>query len=259
MATDETASDSTPEEKPTDSTPDPATEAVDTEKTVKVDKSAPADDAKTVVVSKTADEPAAKPAAGETESKSDRGPWIAAAAAGVAAVALGTALAVFVVLWAQRGTQIDDAKDASAAACDFARASATFDANGDLDAFFAGVEERSTGEVQSNFRDGAAGLRAAMLEVGAKSTVEELECAPLSTGDDQAVVAATWIQFQSNKISAESRSMIFPVKITIDKIDGKWLVSKVDSPILDRLGVGANVGGVPTAPEGGAPAPTPGN
>ncbi|MFD3510033.1 hypothetical protein [Nocardia sp. NPDC058666] len=215
--------------------------AVDTEKTVTIDKSA------------VAPVPAAPaPAVAESAPAKSRGAWLVAAAAGVAAVALGTALAVFVVLWAQRGEKIDAAKDATAAACDFVRTVSVFDGNGDLKPYFEGVEAKSTGELQSSFRTGTEGLRSAMVEIGAKSTIEELQCAPISVNDDQVMVAGTWVQYQSNKLAAEARPMIFPVQLTVNNVDGKWLVSMMKSPILDRLGMGGTMGGV--AP-GAAPAP----
>ncbi|MFD3596332.1 hypothetical protein ACFWU5_26730 [Nocardia sp. NPDC058640] len=229
--------------------------AVDTDKTVTMPTAV--DTEKTVTIDKSASAPApAAPAVAESAPAKSRGAWLVAAAAGVAAVALGTALAVFVVLWSQRGEKIDAAKDATAAACDFVRTVSVFDGNGDLKPYFEGVEAKSTGELQSSFRTGTEGLRSAMVEIGAKSTIEELQCAPISVNDDQVMVAGTWIQYQSNKLAAEARPMIFPVQLTVNNVDGKWLVSMMKSPILDRLGMGGTMGGV--AP-GAAPAPAPGN
>ncbi|MFD3705877.1 hypothetical protein ACFWUP_22290 [Nocardia sp. NPDC058658] len=273
MATDDTANDSTkptPEDvEATNSTPspDPAPKSEDVDATVKaaVVTTKSTDAEQTVKIEKATEKaPAAvaAPAAAEAKPAGSRGPWFAAAAAGVAAVALGTALAVFVVLWAQRGEKIDDTKEATAAACDFVRTVSVFDGTGQLEPYFTEVEAKTTGELQTNFRAGADGLRAAMVEIGAKSTIEDLECSPLSSTEDQVMVQGTWIQYQGNKLSTETRPMIFPVKITVDRVDDKWLVSMMKSPILDRLGMGSPLGSVaPTDPgtQVPAPAPAPGN
>ncbi|PPJ32437.1 hypothetical protein C5E45_06040 [Nocardia nova] len=243
-----------------------AAKAADADRTVKLETAGPtsAEAATTKVPT-----PVAAPASASSPGTST--PWVpivAAFAAGVLLVAAITAVVVFYLKADNREDQLAARDDSTKAACDFGKAVASYDAD-HLDDYFKQVADVSTGE-WGKFWSGASGtLKDAMVSVHAKSKLDEIHCAWESGNDSEANVVLVITQEQSNQAVPQPDKLTIPGVAHMEKHDGKWLISKFDSPVTKGMGPSGPAPGAPqavpgTSPQanGGpqpAPAPPPGN
>ncbi|MBF6328825.1 hypothetical protein [Nocardia transvalensis] len=251
-------------DRPQDSTAADVTAKFDSEQpTADADK---ADAAKTEAV-KPADEtvkletasptqtapPIAETNSAERPSKGGSGtPWVPIAAAFVAGVLLVAAVTAIVVFWKQaddRGNELDARDSATRAACDFGRAVGTYDSK-NLDPYFKQVNDLSTGEWGQFFKDATDTLKQAMTSVQARSKLDEIHCAWESGNENEANVVVILTQEQTNAAVPQPDKLTLPGVVHLEKKDGKWLVSKFDSPVSKGGPAGPIPGG-----EGQQPAP----
>ncbi|MFC4123886.1 hypothetical protein [Nocardia rhizosphaerae] len=230
--------------------------------TVKGAAATPEDDAATVKAATVSPAPAPAPA-----GKSGSTGWLAAGVAGVVALGAATAAVVFFLQSSDRGDKLDAIAESTEAACEYGGILANYDYSQDLDGYIESMKAGATGDYLKEFSDAAEALKGAMVQAQVKSRGEDVQCAYISGSTEDVKAMVTMTQYRTNFTQTEPDRMMFAIEMTLEKSGDKWLVSKLDSPLLKGGGQvpgGAAPGQVPTqeapAPENPeAPAPTPGN
>ncbi|MFI6042034.1 hypothetical protein ACIA8C_10390 [Nocardia sp. NPDC051321] len=204
-------------------------------------------------------------------------PLIAAFVAGVLAVAAITAVVVFFLQGKDRGDKLDAIRDSTQAGCAFAKDVSDYDYTKNLDDYFTKVKSGASGEFLKEFDDATKALQDAMVKAQVKSWTDDVQCGYQSGDKTEAKVLVTLTQYRTNftQTTPERQYVVFVAQLT--KSGDKWLVEKLDSPMLKGTGTGLpgapapapgapGPGGTPApggapAPPGGqpAPAPQPGN
>ncbi|MEV0294270.1 hypothetical protein [Nocardia sp. NPDC050710] len=201
-----------------------------------------------------ADESEKKPtASGESKSL----PLVAAFVAGVLLVGAITAVVVFFLQAKNRGEELDAIHESTAAACAFGKDVSVYDYSRNLDEYFTKVKAGATGEFRKEFEDASKALTDAMVQAQVKSWVDDVQCGYQSGDETSAKVLVTLTQYRTNFTQTTPDRQFVVVIADLEKSDGKWLVSKLDSPML-KGGTGLP-GGAPApatpAPTGARPAP----
>ncbi|MFC8047038.1 hypothetical protein [Nocardia sp. NPDC057353] len=181
-------------------------------------------------------------------------PLVAAFTAGILAVAAVTAVVVFWRQADQRGAELDAVTEAKAAACDFGRAVSEYDYARDLNQYFQTVKDGSTGDFLKEFADAEQALTEAMTQAKVKSWTDDVQCGWQSGDDSTAQVLVTLTQYRTNFTAPEPTRQYVVVIADLEKSGDKWLVGKLDSPMLRGAG-----SGLPTGPGTESPAPAPGD
>ncbi|MGW4329464.1 hypothetical protein ACWEKR_26635 [Nocardia sp. NPDC004573] len=200
--------------------------------------------------------PAAKKIAPKTATPAPSGkstslPLVAAFAAGVLAVAAITAVVVFFLQGSDRGDKLDAIRDSTDAACTFGKDVSVYDYSKNLDDYFTKVKAGSTGEFLKEFDDATKALKDAMVQAQVKSWVDDVQCGYQAGDKTSAKVLVTLTQYRTNFTQTNPERQFVVVIAQLQKSGDKWLVEKLDSPMLKGAGTG-----LPGAPApGGAPAP----
>ncbi|MBF6164556.1 hypothetical protein IU486_07185 [Streptomyces gardneri] len=211
-------------------------------------------------------EPTAKrdsPKAAAPSGKSTSLPLVAAFVAGVLAVAAITAVVVFFMQGKDRGDKLDAIRDSTNAACTFGKDVSVYDYSKNLDDYFTKVKAGSTGEFLKEFDDATKALKDAMTQAQVKSWVDDVQCGYQSGDTTSAKVLVTLTQFRTNFTQTNPERQFVVVIAQLQKSGDKWLVEKLDSPMLKGAGTGLPgapaPGGAPQPAPSGQPAPQPGN
>ena len=152
-------------------------------------------------------------------------------AVGVLLLAASTASAVYFYLqYDEKRDIVDASAAASAAACDYAQELANFDFN-TLDPYFAGVLAGATGEWKTQFETRQNDLRNLYTQGQVTSKVTEVQCATVS-GDSDTAQALVVIGETISSVATEGKPQAgqLTMKVTLDNVDGRWLVSKLSAP-----------------------------
>ncbi|MFD3596333.1 hypothetical protein ACFWU5_26735 [Nocardia sp. NPDC058640] len=179
---------------------------------------------------------------------------LAAGLAGVVAVGAIAAAVVFFVQDSIKAEKLDAIAESTKAACDYAAVLVNYDSANDLDGYITAMKAGATGDFLKEFSDASEQLGVAMVQAQLKSTGEDVQCGYLSGGTDDARAMVTMTQIRSSIARPEPERMLFPIEMSLVRSGDKWLVSRLDSPLLE-FGGGAGGG----AALGGQPVPTPGN
>ncbi|MCA2209806.1 hypothetical protein [Nocardia rosealba] len=251
----ESKKDATPAEKPESAAPETTAD-----ETVKLGKA----ESETPKAAETAATAAAAPAEPAASSGGKRPVgWLVAAGTGVVAVGAITAAVVFFLQSNDRGDKLDAIEESTKAACAYGRVATNYDYSNNIDKYFEDMRSGSTGDINQQFTEAGDLLKDMMVERKVKSRGEDIQCAYLSGGEDQAKAMVTLAQYSSNITGVEEPPMNIAIEMTLDREGDKWLVSKMESPVLKNGGglMGGVPGGAPQqpAPETPAPAPAPGN
>ncbi|MFE3541992.1 hypothetical protein ACFXK0_03345 [Nocardia sp. NPDC059177] len=199
------------------------------------------------------------PAPAPTGKSSSTG-WIAAGVAGVVAIGAITAGVVFFLQNSSKADKLDAIADSTKAACDYGKILANYDYSQDLDAYIESMKAGATGDYLKEFTDASDALKGAMVQAQVKSRGEDVQCAYISGSTDDVKAMVTMTQYRTNFTQTEPDRMIFAIEMTLERNgDGKWLVSKLDSPLLkgDSGAAGGQPAPATPAPETPAPAPAP--
>lgn len=180
-------------------------------------------------------------------------PIIAAFVAGVLAVAAITAVVVFFLQGKDRGEKLDAIRDSTAAGCSFGKDVSIYDYTKNLDDYFTKVKSGASGEFLKEFDDATKALKDAMVQAQVKSWVDDVQCGYQSGDKTEAKVLVTLTQYRTNFTQTTPERQFVVVIAQLTKSGDKWLVEKLDSPMLKGAGTG-----LPGAPAPGAPAPGPG-
>ncbi|MFI9405541.1 hypothetical protein [Nocardia sp. NPDC052316] len=228
------------------------TETAATEKKVAAVKKPAAD--KKAAAASAGDAGATASSAGAKRSASL--PLIAAFAAGVLAVAAITAVVVFFLQGKDRGEKLDAIRDSTQAACTFGKDVSVYDYTKNLDDYFTKVKSGASGEFLKEFDDATKALKDAMVQAQVKSWVDDVQCGYQSGDKTEAKVLVTLTQYRTNFTQSNPERQFVVVIAQLTKSGDKWLVEKLDSPMLK--GAGTGLPGAPGAPvPGEAPAPAP--
>ncbi|MFC9438330.1 hypothetical protein [Nocardia sp. NPDC057030] len=195
-------------------------------------------------------------AAGSSAAASGRStsvPIIAAFVAGVLAVAAITAVVVFFLQGKDRGEKLDAIRDSTAAGCSFGKDVSIYDYTKNLDDYFTKVKSGASGEFLKEFDDATKALKDAMVQAQVKSWVDDVQCGYQSGDKTEAKVLVTLTQYRTNFTQTTPERQFVVVIAQLTKSGDKWLVEKLDSPMLK--GAGTGLPGAPGAPGPGAPTP----
>lgn len=101
---------------------------------------------------------------------------------------------------------------------------------GGIDQNFSDVLSGATGEFRDMYSRSSSALKQMLVDNDATSTGTVVDAAVRSATADQAVVLLFVDQAITNAASPEPRVDRSRVVMTLDRVDGRWLVSKVDLP-----------------------------
>lgn len=202
-------------------------------------------------------------AAPDTGDKSGLLPVVAAFVAGVVLVALVAAGVVYFRAFQQNRGELAAQDQSTRAACDFARATNTYDYQGDLDGFMQAMKDGATDNVVSSLEQNWDVLRQLLTESKVKSWVDEATCGYQSGDEKSAKVLVNIGLMKTNSVTPEPKRQDIAVTASLEKDGDRWIVNQWELAML--AGVGgqggqpAPAGPAPAAPEGEQPAPQPGN
>ncbi|MEV0363384.1 hypothetical protein ACIBEK_15345 [Nocardia fusca] len=202
-------------------------------------------------------------AAPDTGDKSGLLPVVAAFVAGVVLVALVAAGVVYFRAFQQNRAELAAQDQSTRAACDFARATNTYDYQGDLDGFMQAMKDGATDDVVSSLEQNWDVLRQLLTESKVKSWVDEATCGFQSGDDESAKVLVNIGLMKTNSVTPEPKRQDIAVTASLEKDGDRWIVNQWELAMLAGIGGQggrpAPAGPAPAAPEGGQPAPQPGN
>ncbi|MEU7629928.1 hypothetical protein AB0C34_08070 [Nocardia sp. NPDC049220] len=190
-------------------------------------------------------------------------PLVAAFVAGVLAVAAITAVVVFFLQGKDRGDKLDAISESSGAACAFGKDVSVYDYSKNLDDYFTTVKTGATGEFLQEFDDATKALKDAMVQAKVKSWVDDVQCGYQSGDTTSAKVLVTLTQYRTNFTQTNPERQFVVVIAQLRKSGDKWLVEKLDSPMLKGAGTGLPGAAAPGSGQqptpSGQPGPQPGN
>ncbi|MGW5754527.1 hypothetical protein [Nocardia rhamnosiphila] len=202
-------------------------------------------------------------AAPDTGDKSGLLPVVAAFVAGVVLVALVAAGVVYFRAFQQNRGELAAQDQSTRAACDFARATNTYDYQGDLDGFMQAMKDGATDNVVSSLEQNWDVLRQLLTESKVKSWVDEATCGFQSGDEKSAKVLVNIGLMKTNSVTPEPKRQDIAVTASLEKDGDRWIVNQWELAMLAGIGgqggQPAPSGPAPAAPEGGQPAPQPGN
>ncbi|WP_238815584.1 hypothetical protein [Nocardia brasiliensis] len=151
-----------------------------------------------------------------------------------AAVLLCAAVASTIFLYVQhRGDKalLQANADARAAACAYAPVLADYDAK-QLDPYFAAVLAGATGDWKKQFDSTSRELREVLTQGEVVSKVNDVQCA-VKTGDQNSAEAIVVIGQTITSMGTQGKPAPGQLSMVmrLEKVDGHWLVNKVNSPL----------------------------
>ncbi|MEU4314631.1 hypothetical protein [Nocardia sp. NPDC024068] len=202
-------------------------------------------------------------AAQDSDNKSGLLPMVAAFVAGVVLVALVVATVVYFHAYQQNQGELNAQNESTKAACDFAQATNTYDYQGDLDGFMTAMKEGATADVVQSLEQNWDVLRQLLTESKVKSWVDESTCGFQSGDEKSAKVLVNIGLMKTNAVTPEPKRQDIAVVAGLEKDGDRWIVNQWDLAMLQGVGAEGGApapgGPAPAAPEGGQPAPAPGN
>ncbi|NMN95388.1 hypothetical protein [Antrihabitans stalactiti] len=249
-ATDKATEESTAPDAETVTLDKPEAEEAET-KTVKAVKTAKA---KKLVPKPAAKKPTEKPS------------WLLPAlGAGAALAALLVVLLIANMFWVlpflngKSDRLADEREEARNAACEYANKLGSYTFN-DIDGYINGVLDVSTGKFKESFTADSAKFRDGFTQIKAVSKLTKASCAVESSDDGhyKVILVMTLAATSIATDNKEQRQTVPPFVLELEKTDGRWLISSLDSPYLVPDSADAMTPGVPSAPaDTPAPAPAP--
>ena len=131
-------------------------------------------------------------------------------------------------VWQQREIAAAS-RDAQAAAVHYAQVLTSIDSN-NVDQNFADVLNGATGEFKDMYSRSSSQLRQLLVDNKATARGVVIDSAVKSASKNQVVVLMFVDQTVANKAAPDPRIDRSRVKMTMDKVDGAWLASKVELP-----------------------------
>ncbi|MEV0296706.1 hypothetical protein [Nocardia sp. NPDC050710] len=162
------------------------------------------------------------------------GPKGAIAIRAAAALLLGASLASSVYFFVQDRESdrlLAAHEEARTAACAYAPVLAEYDAK-NLDTYFAAVLDGATGDWKKQFGDTSRELKEVLSQGEVVSKSNDVQCA-IKSGDDTSAEAIVVIGQTITSLGTQGKPMPGQLSMVMRmaKVDGKWLVNKVNSPL----------------------------
>ncbi|WP_245673255.1 hypothetical protein [Nocardia lijiangensis] len=157
------------------------------------------------------------------------------AARAAVAVALGAAVAstgYFFVQNQDNKALLEAHEEARTAACAYAPVLANYDAK-NLDAYFAAVLDGATGDWKKQFDDTSRELKEVLTQGEVVSKANDVQCA-VKSGDETSAEAIVVIGQTITSVGTQGKPAPGQLSMVMRmaKVDGKWLVNKVNSPLV---------------------------
>ncbi|WP_280468733.1 hypothetical protein [Nocardia cyriacigeorgica] len=182
-------------------------------------------------------------------------PVVLAFVAGVVLVALVVTAVVFFRQAQQHGDELSAQDDSSRAACDFARATNTYDYAGNLDNFIVELKARATDNVVSDLEQNWETLRQILVESKVKAWVDEATCGYRSGDTENTQVLVNISLMKTNAVTTEPRRQDIAVIAGMEKSGDKWLVNKWELAMMPGIDPNALPPGDQPVPPGDQPVP----
>ncbi|WP_068271849.1 hypothetical protein [Aldersonia kunmingensis] len=161
-----------------------------------------------------------------------RGTLITAVIASIVAVAAIATSVVFYLQYKDKNDILEAQSAARDAMCDYAKTVTSYNYN-DLDTFFKNVLDGATGEWKTEFETNSQALRDPLVAGQVQSNGDEVQCGVQSGDTENAVVVAAIGQtITSLGTQNQPQKGQIAVVATMENVDGRWLVSKMDAPLL---------------------------
>ncbi|MBF6456163.1 hypothetical protein [Nocardia cyriacigeorgica] len=158
-----------------------------------------------------------------------------AMAAGVALVIGAVGAAGYFAVRAEQVRSREDAKEAARlAACEYAPVLADYNAQ-NLDTYFAAVLDGATGAWKQEFDATSKDLREVLTKGQVVSRPGEVQCA-IESGDEHTARAVVVIGQSISSVGTQGqpREGQLAVTLSMQHVDGSWLVNEVSSPLLPQ-------------------------
>ncbi|MCX5042981.1 hypothetical protein OG921_07345 [Aldersonia sp. NBC_00410] len=168
----------------------------------------------------------------QPKQRSNRLAWVAAAVATVVAIAAIATSVVFYLKYQDAQDVLDAQSEARDAMCDYAKTVVTYDYN-DLDTFFTNVLDGATGQWHDEFDANSKALRDPLVAGQVRSSGDEVQCG-VQSGDTENAVIVVAIGQTITSLGTQNQPQQGQISLvaTMENVDGKWLVSKMDAPLL---------------------------
>jgi len=183
-----------------------------------------------------AEEPAYDAGDDDEPIERKRSPWLVATSIVAIALLVLLFVAVPLTLLYQRYADKRDTLDAQVAArtemCEYAQTLVDYDYH-DLDTFFANVLDGATGDWHTEFETNSSALRDPLVAGQVHSTGSDFQCGIISGDENEAVVVVS-ISQTITSLGTQNQPQKGQISLvaTMENVDGRWLVSKMDAPIL---------------------------
>lgn len=157
-----------------------------------------------------------------------RGVLVAACAATLLAVAVGASA---VLGWQlQKVRVLDQAAQQAKAAAEHYAVVLTSIGGADVDRNFTAVMDGATGEFKDMYSKSSAQLKQVLIDSKAKADGKVIAAAVNSATPDKVEVMLFVDQSVTNVLNPQPRWDRSRILMTMDKVDGRWLASKVELP-----------------------------
>ncbi|WP_297626731.1 hypothetical protein [Nocardia sp.] len=143
-------------------------------------------------------------------------------------------------------------------ACDYAKTMTNYDSQ-NIDKYVPAVLDGATGDFKTEFGKTSSELKDVITGAQIKSEARDARCGVESVDATHAnVVIAMSISISSLGTQGKQVPSQISLVASLDKIDGKWLVSKLDAPALEPAAAAPAPAAAAPAPAAPAPAAAPG-
>ncbi|WP_458691017.1 hypothetical protein [Nocardia tengchongensis] len=167
------------------------------------------------------------PAVGNRRSRAVR------IAAMVLAVAVPTSAAAFFYTRSDDDrTAINAQSSARTAACDYAKTMTNYDSKS-IDKYVTSVLDGATGDFKTEFAKTSNELKDVISGAQIKSESRDARCG-VATGDENHADVVVALSISISSVGTRGKQVPSQIALvaSMDKIDGHWLVSKLDAPAL---------------------------
>lgn len=158
--------------------------------------------------------------------------WAPAGVAAALLVASTSAAVYFYVQYNDKNEILDAQESARHAACAYAPTMVNYGFN-DLDGYFKSVLDGATGGWKKEFEGTSKELKDVLAQGQVTSKVNDVQCA-IRSGDEQSAEAIVVIgqSITSVGTKGEPQAGQLSMVLTLEHTDGRWLVNKVNAPLL---------------------------
>lgn len=190
---------------------------------------AEADEAADAAATSASPDPEVPPKA---EGRSNSLTLILAVVAGIVAIAAIATSIVFYLKYQDKNDILEAQAAARDTMCEYAKTVTSYNYN-DLDKFFQSVLDGATGEWKTEFETNSKALRDPLVQGQVQSSGDEVQCGVQSGDTENAVVVAAIGQTVTS-LGTQNKPQKGQISVvaTMENVDGKWLVSKMDAPLL---------------------------